>query len=67
MNKTCPMSVWWAWRYQRGNQNPYIDEEHTTQWLWYEYIIYIMPVYDSFSFDLGFALDVSCGQMWHSV
>jgi hypothetical protein len=20
------------WRYQRGNQNPYIDEEQTTQW-----------------------------------
>ena len=25
---------WWrrAWRYQRGNQNPYIEEEQTTQW-----------------------------------
>jgi hypothetical protein len=22
-----------AWRYQRGNQNPYIEEEQTTQWL----------------------------------
>jgi hypothetical protein len=22
-----------VWRYQRGNQNPYIEEEHTTQWL----------------------------------
>ena len=21
-----------AWRYQRGNQNPYIEEERTTQW-----------------------------------
>jgi hypothetical protein len=21
-----------VWRYQRGNQNPYIEEEHTTQW-----------------------------------
>ena len=21
-----------VWRYQRGNQNPYIREEHTTQW-----------------------------------
>jgi hypothetical protein len=21
-----------SWRYQRGNQNPYIDEEQTTQW-----------------------------------
>jgi hypothetical protein len=21
-----------VWRYQRGNQNPYIDEEQTTQW-----------------------------------
>ena len=22
----------WVWRYQRGNQNPHIEEEHTTQW-----------------------------------
>jgi hypothetical protein len=22
-----------AWRYQRSNQNPYIEEEQTTQWL----------------------------------
>jgi len=21
-----------VWRYQRGNQNPYIEEEETTQW-----------------------------------
>ena len=21
-----------VWRYERGNQNPYIEEEHTTQW-----------------------------------
>ena len=21
-----------VWRYQRGNQNPYIEEEHTTHW-----------------------------------
>ena len=21
-----------VWRYQIGNQNPYIEEEHTTQW-----------------------------------
>jgi len=21
-----------AWRYQRGNQNPYIEKEQTTQW-----------------------------------
>jgi len=21
-----------VWRYQRGNQNPYIDEKQTTQW-----------------------------------
>ena len=21
-----------AWRHQRGNQNPYIEEEQTTQW-----------------------------------
>ena len=24
--------VWTVWRYQRGNQNPYIEEEQTTQW-----------------------------------
>jgi hypothetical protein len=24
--------VWRVWRYQRGNQNPYIEEEQTTQW-----------------------------------
>jgi hypothetical protein len=24
---------WRVWRYQRGNQNPYIEEEQTTQWL----------------------------------
>ena len=23
---------WRAWRYQRGNQNPYIEEEQKTQW-----------------------------------
>ena len=22
-----------VWRYQRGNQNPYIEEEQTTKWL----------------------------------
>jgi hypothetical protein len=21
-----------VWRYQKGNQNPYIEEEQTTQW-----------------------------------
>jgi hypothetical protein len=21
-----------VWRYQRGNQNPYIEDEQTTQW-----------------------------------
>jgi hypothetical protein len=21
-----------VWRYERGNQNPYIEEEQTTQW-----------------------------------
>ena len=21
-----------VWRYQRGNQNPYIEEEQTTEW-----------------------------------
>ena len=25
-------SVRSVWRYQRGNQNPYIEEEQTTQW-----------------------------------
>ena len=25
-------SVRRVWRYQRGNQNPYIEEEQTTQW-----------------------------------
>ena len=24
--------VWRVWRYQRGSQNPYIEEEQTTQW-----------------------------------
>jgi len=24
--------VWRVWRYIRGNQNPYIEEEQTTQW-----------------------------------
>ena len=36
----CPMShgtmkhmlARWVWRYQKGNQNPYIEEEQTTQW-----------------------------------
>ena len=26
------ISVRRVWRYQRGNHNPYIEEEHTTQW-----------------------------------
>jgi hypothetical protein len=25
-------SIWRVWRYQRGNQNPFIEEEQTTQW-----------------------------------
>jgi hypothetical protein len=25
-------NIWRGWRYQRGNQNPYIEEEQTTQW-----------------------------------
>jgi len=29
-SKTC--LIWRVWRYQRGNQNPYIEEEQTTQW-----------------------------------
>ena len=24
--------IWTVWRYQRDNQNPYIEEEQTTQW-----------------------------------
>ena len=24
--------LWRVWRYQKGNQNPYIEEEQTTQW-----------------------------------
>jgi hypothetical protein len=24
--------IWGGWRYQRGNHNPYIEEEQTTQW-----------------------------------
>jgi hypothetical protein len=24
--------VWRVWRFQRGNKNPYIEEEQTTQW-----------------------------------
>ena len=27
-----PLSLKRVWRYQRGNQNPYIEEEQTTQW-----------------------------------
>jgi hypothetical protein len=30
--KDC-MSIRRVWRYQRGNQNPYFEEEQTTQWL----------------------------------
>ena len=33
--KTCPIppfAVWRVWRYQRGNQNLYIEVEQTTQW-----------------------------------
>ena len=26
------LCVRWVWKYQRGNQNPYIEEEQTTQW-----------------------------------
>ena len=28
----CRISSKRVWRYQRGNQNPYIEEEQTTQW-----------------------------------
>jgi hypothetical protein len=24
--------LWRVWRHQKGNQNPYIEEEQTTQW-----------------------------------
>ena len=27
-----PITVRRVWRYQRGNQNPYIEEDQTTQW-----------------------------------
>jgi hypothetical protein len=26
------VGIWRVWRYQRGNRNPYIEEEQTTQW-----------------------------------
>jgi hypothetical protein len=26
------LRIRWVWWYQRGNQNPYIEEEQTTQW-----------------------------------
>jgi len=29
MTKVCTVLVW---RYQGGNQNPYIEEEQTTKW-----------------------------------
>ena len=30
---SCPRFLWEEfWRYQRGNHNPYIEEEQTTQW-----------------------------------
>ena len=28
----CAYNIIRIWRCQRGNQNPYIEEEHTTQW-----------------------------------
>jgi len=28
----CILWIRRVWRYQRGNQNPYIEEEQTTQW-----------------------------------
>ena len=31
-NKNKPDWLRRVWRYQRGNQNPYIEEEQTTQW-----------------------------------
>ena len=42
------------WRYQRGNQNPYIEEEQTTQW-----IIYL-------SFFLLFSSDNRAAFLWSS-
>ena len=30
--KSYPDPLRRVWRYQRGNQNPYIEEEQTTQW-----------------------------------
>jgi hypothetical protein len=32
LNKYQGSSARRVWRYQRSNQNPYIEEEHTTQW-----------------------------------
>ena len=32
MFKIIPFFMWIVWRYQRGNQNPYIEEEQSTQW-----------------------------------
>jgi hypothetical protein len=32
MAKACLQVIRRVWRYQRGNQNPYIEEEQTTQW-----------------------------------
>jgi len=33
MQKDKSSTVRRVWRYQRGNQNPYFEEEQTTQWL----------------------------------
>ena len=32
MAKACLQVIRRVWRYQRGNQNPYIEEEPKTQW-----------------------------------
>jgi hypothetical protein len=32
LSSKCSYIVRRVWRYQRGNQNPYIEEEQTTQW-----------------------------------
>jgi len=31
-NKSKESAIRRAWRYQKGNLNPYIEEEQTTQW-----------------------------------
>jgi hypothetical protein len=32
LHKICIKHIRWVWGYQKGNQNPYIEEEQTTKW-----------------------------------